>query len=167
VRIEESGTLRVLGAIQMEEAAIVRETKKYLASRPLPHAVLVEASKLSPPPVHIFNGEDGVIFQADGQESFVYSDTPDCFLPIDKTIVLDEAAHDGISLITSNFKDTFWALHKSKLVVSVPGGSAEEALADIKSSRRDKGKKPLKLAGIKLKDGQMELPIKTLDGKAE
>ena len=46
-----------------------------------------------------------------------------------------------------------------------PGGSAEEALAAINKSRRDKSKKAITLAGIKLKDSKLELPIKTIDGK--
>lgn len=167
--VDEDGNLQILGVVQMDEAAVGRELKKFIADRPIPHEVLIDAAKFAADgsAVKLTNGEGGVFFQSDNDEPYTYSEEPDSFLPMNETVVLGPDIVAGVLTIANNFDDTFWALFDTKLVVSVPGGSVEKALAVINKARRNKGKKAIKLASMKLNDGMLELPIKTLNGKGE
>ena len=167
--VDEDGNLQILGIVQMDEVAVMRELKKFIAGRPNPHVVLIDAAKFAADgsAVNITNDEHGVIFQSENGEPHTYSEEPDTFLPMNETVVLGPDVVAGVLTIADNFHDTFWALLDTNLVVSVPGGSAEKALADINKIRKDKGKKAIKLAGMSLIDGMMELPIETLSGTGE
>ena len=167
--VDEDGNLQILGIVQMDEVAVGRELKKYIAERPIPHAVIIDAAKFAADgsTMKLTNGKDGVFFQLDDDEPYTYGKEPDSFLPMNRTVVLGPDVVAGVLTIAENFHDTFWAVLGTNLVVSVPGGSAEETLADINMARRNKGKKAIKLAGIELNDGMLELPIKTLNGRGE
>ena len=167
--VDEDGNLQILGVVQMDEAAVGRELKKFIADRPIPHTVLIDAAKYAGDgsAVKLTNGKGGVFFQSDNDEPYIHSKEPDSFLPMNETVVLGPDIVAGVLTIANNFDDTFWALFDTKLVVSVPGGSVEKALAVINKARRNKGKKAIKLASMKLNDGMLELPIKTLNGKGE
>lgn len=165
--VDEKGNLQILGVVQMDEATVGREMKKFITERPIPHAVLIDAAKFAGEglAVKLTNGKAGVVFQSDNGKPYTYNEEPDIFLPMNKTVVLGADVVTGILTITENFQDTFWAIMDTSLIVSVPGGSAEGALADINKARNKKGKKAIKLSGIKLNDGMLELPIETLNGK--